>query len=132
MSLSEARPPDPETLNELLHHLEAAEASLRAAALAPARDSLAAALALARRLASPHGPQDEPPNPTGNPAPLTLRELEVLALLARGATNREIAAALVITERTVKFHMTNILAALGARSRTEALIQAARRGLIDR
>jgi DNA-binding NarL/FixJ family response regulator len=63
--------------------------------------------------------------------PLTPRELEVLALLARGATNREIATGLVITERTAKFHVSSILGKLGADNRTEAVALAAQRGLID-
>jgi DNA-binding NarL/FixJ family response regulator len=63
--------------------------------------------------------------------PLTPRELEVLALLARGATNREIATDLVITERTAKFHVSSILGKLGADNRTEAVALAAQRGLID-
>lgn len=63
--------------------------------------------------------------------PLTEREAEVLALLAQGKTNKEIAAALVITERTVKFHITAILGKLGAGNRTEAVTIAAQRGLVD-
>lgn len=51
---------------------------------------------------------------------LTEREHEVLQLLARGQTNREIATALVISEKTVKRHVTAILAKLHARNRTEA------------
>jgi DNA-binding NarL/FixJ family response regulator len=64
--------------------------------------------------------------------PLTPRELEVLALVARGKQNKEIAAELVITERTVKFYVSSILAKLGAGNRTEAVAIAAQRGLIDR
>lgn len=61
---------------------------------------------------------------------LTERENEVLQLLAQGKTNKEIAAALVITERTVKFHISSILGKLGAGNRTEALTIAAQRGLV--
>jgi DNA-binding NarL/FixJ family response regulator len=61
---------------------------------------------------------------------LTEREGEVLQLLAQGKTNKEIAAALVITERTVKFHISSILGKLGAGNRTEALTIAAQRGLV--
>jgi two-component system, NarL family, response regulator LiaR len=62
--------------------------------------------------------------------PLTTRELEVLQLLAEGQTNRQIADRLVITERTVKFHVSSILAKLGAGNRTEAVAIANQRGLI--
>ena len=62
---------------------------------------------------------------------LTEREMDVLQLLAQGKTNKEIAAALVITERTVKFHISAILAKLNAGNRTEALTIAAQRGLVN-
>jgi len=62
---------------------------------------------------------------------LTEREMEVLKLLAQGKTNKEIAAALVISERTVKFHVGSILSKLGAGNRTEAVTLAAQRGLVN-
>lgn len=62
---------------------------------------------------------------------LTPRELEVLALLSDGRSNREIAGELFVTERTVKFHVGSILAKLGAANRTEAARVAARRGLVQ-
>jgi NarL family two-component system response regulator LiaR len=62
--------------------------------------------------------------------PLTTRELEVLQLLAEGQTNRQIADRLVVTERTVKFHVSSILAKLGAGNRTEAVAFANQRGLV--
>jgi DNA-binding NarL/FixJ family response regulator len=61
---------------------------------------------------------------------LSSRELEVLYLLAEGQTNRQIAERLFITERTVKFHVSAILAKLGAGNRTEAVALASQRGLL--
>jgi len=61
---------------------------------------------------------------------LTERELEVLKLLAQGMPNKEIAAHLVISERTAKFHVSSIMGKLGATNRTEAVSLAAQRGLI--
>ena len=63
--------------------------------------------------------------------PLTRRETEVLALLAQGKTNKEIADSLVITERTTKFHVSSILSKLGASNRTEAVTLASQFGLIE-
>jgi len=62
---------------------------------------------------------------------LTPREQEVLVLLAQGKQNKEIAAELVITERTVKFHISSILAKLGAGNRTEAVTIALQQGLVE-
>ena len=61
---------------------------------------------------------------------LTARESEVLTLLAGGAGNKEIAARLGISEHTVKFHVSSVLAKLGASTRTEAVSRGYREGLI--
>jgi DNA-binding NarL/FixJ family response regulator len=69
---------------------------------------------------------DEP-----EPEPLTEREMEVLRLLAQGKSNKEIARALFISERTVKFHVSSIMGKLGAGNRTEAVSIAAGRGMVS-
>jgi len=76
--------------------------------------------------------EDEAPRPLGEgPAePLTPRELEVLQLLAQGLSNKQIAARLAISEHTAKFHVAAILGKLGAEGRTDAVVRAARSGLI--
>jgi len=61
---------------------------------------------------------------------LTEREIEVLRLIAKGTTNREIAEQLVISEGTVKNHISNILSRLGLRDRTQAAIYARENGLL--
>jgi len=61
---------------------------------------------------------------------LTPRETEVLQLLAQGLPNREIATKLGISDHTAKFHVNSILGKLGAETRTEAVVLAARLGLV--
>ncbi|HLZ61485.1 MAG TPA: response regulator transcription factor [Ktedonosporobacter sp.] len=63
-------------------------------------------------------------------APLTEREREILALLARGASNREISETLYIAGGTVKNHLSNILGKLGVRDRTQAALKARELGLL--
>jgi DNA-binding NarL/FixJ family response regulator len=73
--------------------------------------------------------RDAVENPTVEP--LTPRETEVLALLADGLGNKEIAHRLDISEHTIKFHIRSILGKLGASSRTEAVSLGLRSGLIE-
>jgi DNA-binding NarL/FixJ family response regulator/tetratricopeptide (TPR) repeat protein len=89
-------------------------------------------LAARARLDLP-GPSDESVEvaPTDDGLGLTRREREILALLADGRTNRQIADALFITEGTAGTHVSNILGKLGVRGRTEAAAMAHRLGLVD-
>ena len=82
------------------------------------------------RLLDRLGPEDlEQSDPFEN---LTPRELEVLRCMSTGARNREIAEELVIAERTVKIHVGNVIAKLGATNRTEAVVTALDLGIIRR
>jgi two-component system, NarL family, response regulator LiaR len=88
-----------------------------------------------------HEPQPSPALSRGSPQsvsghsslvePLTVRETEVLEAMARGMSNKEIAAELCITEKTVKVHVSHILAKLGVFDRTQAVIAATKLGLIE-
>lgn len=82
-------------------------------------------------------PDDSPtPEPYSSPLPPTLdpltpREREVLVLIARGQSNRQIAEALTITEKTVKTHVSHLLDKLGLADRTQAAILALKSGWTD-
>jgi len=94
-------------------------------------DRLAALLAdvPGLRLAAPGEPADASLVAAGEPAPdvaLTPRELEVLALIAEGASNKAIARRLSISVHTVKFHISSLLDKLDAQGRAEAVAQGAR------
>ncbi len=67
--------------------------------------------------------------PPALPEPLTEREIEVLQALSRGQSNKSIADTLVVSEKTVKAHVSNILSKLGLQSRTQAVLYALRHGL---
>jgi NarL family two-component system response regulator LiaR len=62
---------------------------------------------------------------------LTAREVEILKLVAQGLPNQEIAEQFVISERTVRTHVTNILSKLHLANRTQAALYALREGLTD-
>ncbi len=61
---------------------------------------------------------------------LTAREAEVLQLIADGRTNDDVADALGVTVKAIQVHLTNLYAKLDAKNRTEAVVKAARRGLV--
>ena len=64
-------------------------------------------------------------------AQLSPREIEVLQLLGRGLSNKEIGAQLGVVEGTVKIHITSIFGKLGVADRTQALIEAIKRGIVE-
>ncbi|GAA3093223.1 MULTISPECIES: response regulator transcription factor [Nonomuraea] len=103
---------------------DAGPSEVAAAIRAAANDDVFLGAAVARRLVqkmrAPH---------TGV-AGLTNRERDVLVLIAEGHSNREIAARLVISERTARTHVSNLLGKLGLRSRTQAVLVAMREGLV--
>jgi two-component system, NarL family, nitrate/nitrite response regulator NarL len=68
--------------------------------------------------------------PSEQPTGLTLRQLEVISMLGRGFSNKEIARALDVAERTVKAHVSAVFEALNVRNRTQAVLVAQRRGFL--
>jgi DNA-binding NarL/FixJ family response regulator len=85
--------------------------------------------AVASRLADAMSRPAAPPPPGRLPDGLTQREAEVLGQIAAGRTNAEIAAALFVAEATIKTHINNTFAKIGARNRTEAARYATHHGL---
>ena len=65
-----------------------------------------------------------------HPVPLTDRELEVLKLMVQGLHNQEIAEKLNITQKTVDFHVANIIQKMGVENRVQAVVEAIRRGWV--
>jgi DNA-binding CsgD family transcriptional regulator len=118
--------------SDAAHDLRVALAAARSLGAEPLERAIADVAARARlpivaeRLAS--GAGDDPAERL--PAPLTRREREVLALLAEGRTNRQIADELFISESTAGVHVSNILGKLGVTGRTEAAAVAFRAGLV--
>ena len=106
-------------------------ADLIAAVRAAAAGNALLAPSVTRRLieAFARRPPETMPSPA-RLASLTAREREVLVLLARGGSNTEIAAALFVSEATVKTHVGNLLAKLGLRDRVQAVILAYETGII--
>jgi DNA-binding NarL/FixJ family response regulator len=89
---------------------------------------------ITRRLIREFAALRRDPAPPSAPPPaldaLTPRETEVLELMAEGLSNREVAARLVVTEETVKTHVSRVLAKLGLRDRTQAVVVAYESGLV--
>jgi len=117
--------------------LRAAHATAAALGAAPLRDEIAALASRARiDLAVDDGasasaqPSDRPAAKAVRPHGLSEREIEVLALVAAGRTNGEIAERLFITRKTASVHVTHILGKLGVSNRVEAAMVAARLGLV--
>jgi DNA-binding NarL/FixJ family response regulator len=87
--------------------------------------------AVTQRLLARARPASPPQPPSGgSPESLTAREREVLRLMAGGFSNREIGQALGTAEGTVKIQVSSILAKLGARDRTQAVIRGLAAGLV--
>ena len=102
------------------------------AVLAAARGESVLQPSVAAKVVARFAELDDSPVPATQPlvVPLTDRELEVVGLMAQGRSNREIAAALFLAEGTVKNHVTNVLAKLEARDRTQAALRARALGLL--
>ena len=121
--------PGPATATDAIELLTSAGAiaeQLGAAPLATEVAGLSRRLRLGVKSSLPHQRQDG----NGRVGSLTPREVEVLALVAEGLDNAGVAQRLVISSKTASVHVSNILAKLGASSRTQAASMALRQGLI--
>ena len=103
-------------------------ATLAEARAAGERDARHEDVAMLLAPRHPHGQGDEVPRV--DVEPLTIREVQVLELLAEGLPNKAIAGRLGISDQTVKFHVASLSGKLGAVNRTDAVRRAVRRGLI--
>jgi DNA-binding NarL/FixJ family response regulator len=100
---------------EMLNGLERGEAAMT-------RQTTARLLTGLSQLAQTHAP---------TPEELTPREVELLELMVKGLSNKEIAQAVSLSENTVKYHVKHILQKLGVQNRTEAAVQALKFGLLE-
>src|SRR5688500_9107007 len=105
---------DPDDLAEAIRRAHAGEAVLHPRVAA-------------RMVQELHGAREAKPNPFSE---LTERELDVLRLVADGQSNKDIAASLVISEKTVKSHISNILGKLHLADRTQAAVYAWQEGIV--
>jgi DNA-binding NarL/FixJ family response regulator len=109
---------------------QALDAEIRAAAWAEGRD-MTIEQAVADALDDTPAPAATPRHRPGvGREPLSPRERQVLALVAQGRSNRQIASTLVVTEHTAKYHVAQLLNKLGAGSRAEAVTRAVAAGLL--
>jgi DNA-binding NarL/FixJ family response regulator len=105
------------------------EQLIAAVRIVAAGDALIAP-AITKRLIEQFARAAPPSTPSRQIASLTPREREVLTLIARGLSNREIAAELVLSEATVKTHVKRVLAKLEVRDRVQAVVVAYEAGLV--
>jgi two-component system, NarL family, response regulator LiaR len=123
----------PEDLLSTIRQAAAGRTVLEPAALLALKDSRSGELSGESPGESPMrgGVAAESGSSLGWMEPLTPREQEVLEAMAQGMSNKEVSAALGISEKTVKVHVSHILSKLGVYDRTQAILAASKRGLIQ-
>jgi DNA-binding NarL/FixJ family response regulator len=129
MLLDRNGPSDEQHARELLAHAHTTATRIGMATLVRRIDELRASQAPEAAAAQPASPVPTP-TPHVLPGGLTSRELEVLRLVAQGASNRDIGRALFISEHTAANHVRNILTKTGCANRTEAAAYAHRHALL--